>query len=50
MTSPNGILEESKDQGAYLRFSAGWLFEFKPQKVMLAKLIKSEKKGCGVAY
>ena len=43
-------LEESKDQAAYLRFSAGWWFEFKPQKVMLAKLIKTEKKGCGVVY
>lgn len=40
--------EESNDQTAHLPFSAGWLSEFKPRGVMLAKFYKTEKKG--IAY
>ena len=46
----NGITEydweESIDQAAYLPFSGGRLFEFKPQEMMLAK---TERKGYRVA-
>lgn len=47
----NGITEydweESIDQAAYLPFSGGRLFEFKPQEMMLAK---TERKGYRVAH
>lgn len=42
-------LEENKDQAIYPSFFAGWEFGFQPQELMLSKLIKTEKKGYGVA-